>query len=590
MVREIKTTLAVDGEKAFAAALRDAQREMSVMNADLKAMAAEYRATDDAQKYFADKSETLGRKIKQQEEIVEALAKAVKDAAEKYGDAGAKTDSYRIKLSNATAKLFDMRREAETTAKELEDLGRDSEKVGRQLERGIGEAAEEVEEQLDGMFAKMTGDMETLKNNAVFQTTMDVGGFVIDGINSIMDFVNENTELNRMLSVAKHNIEAYDFNWEEVRGLIVRASAITGNQEDALEAVSNLAAAGFDSEELMYSAMDALLGAYLKTGGSLSLASLAEDFRASVVSGAPTGTYAEVIEEVLQGVLVDDVKKALEDADTMEERLEIALGVLTKGGLQTKTKSYEEANAELIEQQVKQQELALKWAELAEQASPIVTKYTELMMWVADQLTSMVSNVASNIEQLEAIFANPSETILNTEWNRENARQEQPEFMEALDSGQLDTFGGTLKYFWENLFPGAGAEAATTEGEETANNFLDGFISKAMESEYAEAYLNALGIDYAPVLTDAETAGKNVSVNLANGISLQASTVIQAVSDIVDAINAQWSRIGSPSLGIGGIGGAGATLNIDGQTAGRLLYDGISEAGGRAVMTKMLVE
>ena len=128
MVREIKTTLALDGEKAFNAALREAEREMRVMNAELKAMAAEYRATDDAQKYFTERNETLGRKIKQQEEIVESLSRAVKESADKFGEAGVTTDGYRIKLSNATAKLFDMRREAEAAARELEDLGRDSEK------------------------------------------------------------------------------------------------------------------------------------------------------------------------------------------------------------------------------------------------------------------------------------------------------------------------------------------------------------------------------------------------------------------------------------------------------------------------------
>lgn len=571
MVREIKTTLAVDGEKAFAAALRDAQREMSVMNADLKAMAAEYRATDDAQKYFTDKSEVLGRKIKQQEEIVEALAKAVKDAAEKYGDAGAKTDSYRIKLSNATAKLFDMRREAETTAKELEDLGRDSEKVGRQLERGIGEAAEEVEEQLDGMFAKMTGDMETLKNNAVFQTTMDVGGFVIDGINSIMDFVNENTELNRMLSVARHNIEAYDFDWEEVRGLIVRASAITGNQEDALEAVSNLAAAGFDSEELMYSAMDALLGAYLKTGGSLSLASLAEDFRASVVSGAPTGTYAEVIEEVLQGVLVDDVKKALEDADTMEERLEIALGVLTKGGLQTKTKSYEEANAELIEQQVKQQELALKWAELAESLTPIVSTVTDLMTGAVGFAIDAIEWIEKELDKFESV-----KSVL------EGVKTRTEKFAET---------GNISDLFIESTAPG---------------ELPEGYVTEEMQAEWqtlgqslSEKYVEGAG----ETAESAETAGKNLSINMANGIAEESPKAVQNVANMVDEINAQWNRLAVPNIMLGGStiystgngGGAGASfgninLNIDGQTAGRLLYDGLSEAGGRAVMTKMVVK
>ena len=602
MVREIKTTLALDGEKQFNAALREAEREMRVMNADLKAMAAEYRATDDATKYFAERNETLGRKIKQQEEIVNSLSRAVKESADKFGEAGATTDGYRIKLSNATAKLFDMRREAEEAARELEDLGRDSQKVGTQLERGIGDAAEDVENKLDGMFAKVSSDVNALKGSVAFQTTMDVGEFVMDGIGSVVDFVNENTELNRMLSIAKHNIETYDFNWEEVRGLIVRASAITGNQEDALEAVSNLAAAGFSTEELMYSAMDALLGAYLKTGGSLSLASLAEDFRASVVSRTPTGTYAEVIEEVLQGVLVEDVQKALEGAESTADAIEIALSVLTKGGLPTTTKTYEEANAELIEQQVKQQQIAMNWAKVAENIQPITTEF----ITIAEKITGALAN-ASNIfgdfngEHKRWIYTE-SEDLYSIS---DKTNQAVEEFYENPENE-----GGFAKWwsdFW-GLTPDKYASEAkkgislfSSEGAET----MDAFAASAMEngSTTLPGLFDdpSMQVDYEPILTNAETAGKDLSIKLANGITIMAGEASAATMKMVNDITAILSMIPVPTIGfnnigIGGYGGgAGApfgnvSLNIDGQTAGSLLYDGISNATSRATQTKMYVK
>ncbi len=142
---EIKTTLAIDGEKKFKAAMEDANRAMRVHNADLRAMAAEYDYTDDKQRYFAQRAELVSEKLKQQEAVVEALQRAVKESADMYGDAARQTDGYRIKLSNATAKLFDMRKEAEEANRELEELGRDSGKIGRQIERGIGDAAEDTE-------------------------------------------------------------------------------------------------------------------------------------------------------------------------------------------------------------------------------------------------------------------------------------------------------------------------------------------------------------------------------------------------------------------------------------------------------------
>lgn len=602
MVREIKTTLALDGEKAFNAALREAEREMRVMNADLKAMAAEYRATDDATKYFAERNETLGRKIKQQEEIVNSLSRAVKESADKFGEAGATTDGYRIKLSNATAKLFDMRREAEEAARELEDLGRDSEKVGTQLERGIGDAAEEVEDKLDGMFAKVSSDVNALKGSVAFQTTMDVGEFVMDGIGSVVDFVNENTELNRMISIAKHNIEQYDFNWEEARGLIVRAAAVTGNQEGAFEAISNLVAAGFDTEELMTSAVDALLGAYLKTGGALSFESLAEDFRASVVSRTPTGTYAEVIEEVLQGVLVEDVQKALEGAESTADAIEIALSVLTKGGLQTKTKTYEEANAELIAQQVKQQELALAWAALAEELAPVVTGLTSALTSVVDKTTDAVAYLKEKINDindwLDGIVPITEEGsgVRNGHGGGagESFGNNSTDTVERITGAveKESQFWQTVNEWISNLFPSAGAET------------MDAFAAAAMENGSTTLPTlfddPSMQVDYEPILTDAETAGKDLSIKLANGITIMAGEASAATMKMVDDITAILSMIPVPTIGFNniGIGGYGTSMqympnisiDIDGQTAGSLLYDGVSNATSRATQTKMLVK
>ena len=391
MVREIKTTLALDGEKKFKEAMADAAREMRVIKADLKAVSAEFSATDDAQKYYAERTELLNRKVRQQTEIVDALSRAVNDSAAKYGDAAKETDGYRIKLSNATAELFKMRREAEDAARELEELGRDSDKIGRQIENGIGDAAEEVSESLDGMFAKVASDVNALKGSVAFQTTMEVGGVVLDGINAVTDFVNENTELNRQLSIARHNVEKYDFSWKDALSLMYRASAITGNMDGAMEAISNLVGAGYKTEDLLASTVDALLGVFLTTGGSLSFESLAEDFRASVVSRVPTGTYSEVLEEVLEGIAIEEVEKALKGAKDSEEAIQIALSYLTRGGMQTETRTYEERNKELIEAQIKNQELAVAWAELANELTPIVTEITETMIGVVNTLTDFVA-------------------------------------------------------------------------------------------------------------------------------------------------------------------------------------------------------
>ena len=612
MVREIKTTLALDGEKKFKEAMADAAREMRVIKADLKAVSAEFSATDDAQKYYAKRTELLNQKIKQQTEIVNALDRAVKESAAKYGKAAKETDGYRIKLSNATAELFKMRREAEDAARELEELGRDSDKIGRQIENGIGDAAEEVSESLDGMFAKVASDVNALKGNIAIQTTMDVANMVIDGINAVTDFVNENTELNRQLSIARHNVEKYDFSWKDALSLMYRASAITGNMDGAMEAISNLVGAGYKTEDLLASTVDALLGVFLTTGGSLSFESLAEDFRASVVSRVPTGTYSEVLEEVLEGIAIEEVEKALKGAKDSEEAIQIALSYLTRGGMQTETRTYEERNKELIEAQIKNQELAVAWAELANELTPIVTEITETMIGVVNTLTDFVAWAKDKI----GMYVN---------WVLEDTIPGYGLATDAFDFGKTLFTGGFGDII--QIFKEAGAEELESQwaiqGEKDAQAYWDSFGTAFESSEYADVYRNAfeqLGVDTSTTEAEeagaetgqdvvdgmesatesADIAGQNISTALGNGIAAAAPGALQNAMDLVSQMNDVLGMVAVPwymsptqfqiPTPQGGGGSVPVGIDIDGQRVGEVLYDSISRAGGRAVMNTMLVK
>jgi len=162
-VREIKTSISLDGEKAFRQAVNDASRAMRVMNAELKAIGAEFGVTGDKQQFLTQKSNNLRQAIAQQEQIVNALSGAVSDSAQKYGDAARQTDVYRIRLANATAALNRMKQELAATDREAEELGRDSTRVGRQIEDGIGDGAREAQESLSDMMRQMQEDIGSIK-------------------------------------------------------------------------------------------------------------------------------------------------------------------------------------------------------------------------------------------------------------------------------------------------------------------------------------------------------------------------------------------------------------------------------------------
>lgn len=636
-VREIKTTLKLDGEKEFEKAMKDASREMRVMNSDLRAIAAEYKATGEGANYFAQRSEKMADKVKQQEGMVTALKNAVEEAKEAFGDTAEKTDELRIKLSNATAKLFDMRREAEQAKREMEDFGRGSEKIGKQIENGIGDSAENAKEKLDGMFSRVSGDIADLRASVGFQTAMNVGEFVFEGIESVTSFVNENMEFNRQLAMARHNATKYNMNWNEVLELVVQATAVTGNQEAALEAASHLANAGISNEELMAAAMDAILGAYIRTGGALSLESLAEDLRASIVSKTPTGTYAEVLEEVLQGVVLEDVEKALQEAESIEEAFEIAVGVLTRGGLPTETKTFEEMNAELIEAQEKKVQLNLALARIAEELTPAVTTLTSNLIEAVEIVTDFIDWAKETSEKYGTSITGIADDALGKTIPGYNVAKnattsvgiitdsEKREFAyQAFDQAYQEYFGkeNPIEYIFKSIkdifsgdaaernqkeyldslgigIPSAGAEEITAEGSAAADNFWAGFLAKVNESEYAETYLEALRTAIGTnAEEDAKTAGLNVSTLLGEGIAEGTPNAVEQARVLVSQLNSVFGTIAYPAFGggvyynYGGTGGGSIdiTLEMDGEKVGRGSYNGVSSAANDATHATMLIK
>lgn len=121
MKREIKTTLALDGEKEFKKGLEDAQRQMRVLSSESKAVTSAFGANQRSVEALTAKNKVLTKQIDQQEEIVKALERAVKESAKMYGEADAKTDAWRIKLNNAEAALNKMKNELDENEKELKE-------------------------------------------------------------------------------------------------------------------------------------------------------------------------------------------------------------------------------------------------------------------------------------------------------------------------------------------------------------------------------------------------------------------------------------------------------------------------------------
>lgn len=575
---EIKTTLAVDGEKEFKAAMDDANRSMRVWDADLRAVQAEFKATGDQERYLADKTELLASKVKQQEAVVEALNRAVKEAADKYGDASKKTDDYRIKLSNATAKMFDLRRESEQANKELEELGKDSGKIGRQIKDGIGDAAEDTKEKLDGMFDQVAKDVNALKSSVAFQMTTDVGGAVFEAIQGAMNFVNENREFNLKLAQTRSVVEMYGYNADKIIQIAKDATAAGVDFETAQEALVNLAAAGFENEEQIAATAKSLLGIWLSSAGTLDFSGLAEDYLESVKEKTPTGTYAEAIIKFTDQS-VEDVKKVMEKMKSHADVLEFATAIMTEAGLQTKVDDYVEKNKELVEAQTKTTELALAWAGLAERIQPITNE-------VLGGTITIVEGLNKTLDELEKFTKNAKKQIETGTTGQEilqnvkiNPSDLTPDFINKMVDRRKE-FGDwfySYKDWTEQLsekivnwmIPSAGAETLPTAelqnygftaAQEIANGMLMASEGETAASAAVKTMISTMSAE--TIMADAQTSGKNLMINFGNGIAEGMSAPLENVRTMVNQINAMLSQIATPAYGLGYSGISGGNIYL----------------------------
>lgn len=561
--REIRTTLALDGENEYKKALSEAQRGLRVLGSELKLASAEFETNGDKQAFLTAKSQTLRSEIAQQEEIVKSLEGAVKDAGEKYGETAKATDDYQIKLNSAKATLEKMRRELDATDREAQDLGRDSVRVGRQLEDGIGDGADQAKESLESMAVQMKQSLEEIKSSS-FVTAAGSAWNMAQGVYQGLSELEESSrEYNRTLAIFKQNVEDDGFDYEWAKGKADEVASITGSIESALSGVRALTQTGWNSDEIT-EAINNIVGACLKYDGT-TFDGLAQSIQETISKGEATGQFAKVIESM--GYDVNEFNEAMKNAETPTGKLQVALAYLTSSGLVETKKSFEQNNKQLIEAQSASNRLKEAWAGLGEKAGIVSTP--------------IKNNLAAALEEVNALLGEITEKgFWKTFMEHGNDRPIQWDESSWLSPENWLTFEDVSNYLQE-LFD---------TGDQTTIDYSDSYVQslKAQFKEVHEQLVEACGtsddalimqlsakeielqrqIDEAmdginqsakekgdSAVEDAKITGQNLSTGIGNGITEKESVALAAAQTTVNNVAAVLGQLNSmvfsPTVSIG---------------------------------------
>ena len=641
-VREIKTSIALDGEQAFKQALADASRNLRVMDADLKAAATEFKVTGDAQQYYTEKSRSLKEQIAQQEQVVDALVNAVRQSAAVYGNNSAKTDEWRIKLSNATAKLMTMKKGLQDTDKEAEEFGRDSKRVGKQIEDGIGDGAEEANKSVKDLIESMQQDIGTIKGSVGFQIATSVTQNIIGAVQGVMDFVQSNQEYRRAMAQFEQAALKGNHDVESMKSLLNSIGAVTGDFDSARETVIALMQTGMTGE-WMNNATDIFKVINVLYGDAINMATLAQDFQKTVAKGKADGQVIDLIER--EGLSEDAFNKLMEDAGTTEAKSIAALTYLAPKGYKPLLEEYNEKTKNIQAAAKAQMELADAWADVAETLEPLTTSITMLLTKVVEGLGAAVrllmGDVKGYAEELgmteEEFRLETTKKTGNAGWQNDGKTFRFDEVGEALKNIAIGIFGGGESTGAKDAGEAAGQEYATAladaassallddeslqnaidlltsgwtlGGEDEAANRLEQLGLTDEQKQQVIDEMGKLGMDMSDSLdtsltdgmntagANAAVAGQNVGISAQNGLSKGFAAAYITTVDWVNRINAAAASLGSglgavPTYGLSNGGYFGGTLgrnrlsvtiplNINGREIARATFDESNSLQGR---------
>lgn len=420
-VRQITTRLAIDGEQEYKKQLAAVNRELGNLGAEMKLVDAQFKGQANSSEALRAKHNLLKQSIEQQVGKIVSLQGAVEEAAEAYGEADSRTDSYRRQLlsaETALAKLNDELSENDKLLKEAEDS---ADGCAKSID-GFGKAVKETADDADGLnddLGGIGGALKGLRNEdgsfnlgGVTSALSNlkgllVGGAIVTGAKAVKDAIFEIVESTEEYRESTGKLEvAFEqagYSAEQAEAIFTRFYEVTGDTEASVTAANNLATLRLSFEDLKVM-VDAVTGANILLGDSVPIDSLAESIADTVTLGKVTGNLADVLNRA--GSNEDEFNELLASTNSAAERTNIIMSALLTGGMVEASNSFRETSADIIEMNRSQLELNQSMATLGEMLVPLATAWNEFSASVVNAIIAVIETAQRLVDKLNEIKIN----------------------------------------------------------------------------------------------------------------------------------------------------------------------------------------
>lgn len=237
MSEPIKTTLKIDGEKEFKAAISNSSRALILLNAEMRTATARAGENKNSVAALTAKNELLTKSVIAQKDKIETMERAVKAASEKFGENSKQADEWRIKLENAKTTLA-------KTENAIDFNNRAIAEMNRQMGDGKVQKWSKDLQKADAVISKGLNVSIKAMGTAAVAATASVGALTAKSISDFSGFEDSVKEVQATMGLTG---QAGEDAYNKLSTAAKKAGQSTRfTASDAAHALNYLALAGYD--------------------------------------------------------------------------------------------------------------------------------------------------------------------------------------------------------------------------------------------------------------------------------------------------------------------------------------------------------
>lgn len=594
----IKTRIEITGEKEYKDAIKDINKNLSLMGSEMKLAAAQSADNAKGVEALKAKQDILNKTYQEQVQKVKAaeqMLEKYKDQGEKGADAARNMQIELNRFATAAAKtqneLNRTNKELEEAEKAMNDLGDGSDKaedgtkdLNKELKKSqkeLDKTEKEAEETGSG-FSKLGSTIAGVAKGigkavaGMGVAFAGVGAAIVGLVESTRETREEFNKLEAAFTSAGHTAQTAEKTYTEFYALL-------GDEGQATEAVSHLAKLTNNQKELA-TWTNIATGVFATFGDSLPIENLTEASNETAKTGQLTGGLADALNWA--GVNEDKFQESLDACTSEQERQ--ALITKTLNGLYSEAAAkYKTLNGDILDARKATAELTQATADMGAAFEPAVTagkqalagllkEITPAIQLIGGGLSGAMTGTAGAAEQMKRGFAGLWDTLMTGAGEAikgiaaalgKGITEGVPKLTAAASEmintiGQglvtgipnfankaLDLINGFADMLTANLptLIQAGISFVTNLAQGLVNALPD-FIAKA--PEIISKFANLINDNMPKILAVAV----NIIVTLVKGLISAIPTLVANIPKIITAIVDVWSAFNWAQLGKNAIG------------------------------------